>query len=442
MNNLHSLLYDGQLAWRSITGTPVLSALIVIAVGIGMGVFMTIITVFSAIVSSPNPEKAEVLYTYELDDHLVVKPGQEEDDATPLISYPDALALLKSTIPSLQSIHYESWLVFRQDANNVRPFWARVRLATPGFFPLFDVPFLYGGPWSQQQEDKQAPVIVLTKELNDKLFGGNNNVGEQLDIAGTSFKVVGIMDEFSPIPRYFEFGGGMFTELEGALVPFSLTPVLKLATNGARYCISPPNEERGFEGALTTDCNWLNHWVLLPTQAKREAYLEMLNNYSLEQRRVGRFQGPFRNRLYNLDEWLSRLELVSPYHYILLGVAVMFLTVCLVNTNALLLAKFSGNVGTNSVRRALGCSKRRLFRQQLIEITWFGVAGGALGLALSMLGVLALSQLVEEFAHTTQQSIQLIGIAIITAVVSAIIAGLYPAISACQSPPAQYLRTQ
>jgi len=233
--------YDLHLALKSIKKTPILSALMVAAIGIGIGACMTIITIYYLMTTNPNPDNSEQLYTYALHNNLAVSEGQEDEDPRLLSTYRDAMYILQSDIPTEQSVHYQSWAVYQNTADGVSPFWNLYRLATHGFFSMFDVPFLYGGAWSQQQEDNKAMVIVLTRETNNRLFGGENSVGETIEVGGDFYEVVGVMDTFKPIPKYYEFDGGLFDEIEGALVPFSLTPDIQLMKNsGRRSCLAMP----------------------------------------------------------------------------------------------------------------------------------------------------------------------------------------------------------
>jgi putative ABC transport system permease protein len=434
--------YDLQLALMSIRKTPVLSALMVAAIGIGIGACMTIFTTYYLMGANPNPDNGEQLYTYALHNHLTVEEGQEDDDPRLMSTYRDALYILQSDIPTEQSVHYQSWAVYRNLAGGVNPFWDLYRLATPGFFSLFDVPFLYGGAWNQEQEDSRAMVIVLTRDMNNKLFGGENSVGEKIEVGGEFYEIVGVMDHFEPLPKYFEFDNGLFNEIEGALVPFSLTPVIELMkNNGSRNCMALP-EGDDFQSYLDAECHWLHHWVRLPTPEKREAFYEMLNNYSLEQRRFGRFQGPFNNRVFNLMEWLEHLQIVGGPMTMLIGLALMFLIVCLLNTNALLFAKFTGRSAEVSLKRALGCSKKRLFRQHLLEIGLVGLVGGTLGLLLALVGLAGIKALFTNIENLAHLNSDLVIIAITASIISTLIAGLYPAWRTCQIAPAKYLKSQ
>jgi len=434
--------YDFQLALNSIKKTPVLSALMVAAVGIGIGACMTIITIYYLMSTDPNPDNSEQLYTYGLDNHLTVTEGQEDGRPRLMSTYRDALYILQSDIPTEQSVHYQTWAVYRNVEDGVNPFWNLFRLATPGFFSLFDVPFLYGEAWSQEQEDSKAMVIVLTREINDSLFGGENSVGKKIEVGDNFYEIIGVMDSFEPQPKYFEFDNGFFSDIRGALVPFSLTPVLELMKNsGGSSCVAIP-EGDDFQSYLDAECHWLHHWVRLPTEEKREAFSEMLDNYSLEQRRFGRFQGPFNNRLFSLMEWLEYLEIVDGTMIMLIGVAMMFLIVCLLNTNALLFAKFTGRSAEVSLKRALGCSKKRLFRQHLLEISLVGLVGGALGLLLALVGLAGIKAMMTDFDSLAHLNTDLVIIAIAASIISTLIAGLFPAWRTCQIAPAKYLKSQ
>ena len=127
----------------------------------------------------------------------------------------------------------------------------------------------------------------------------------------------------------------------------------------------------------------------------------------------------------------------------LLGLAFMFLSVCLLNTVALLLAKFSGNAARVGLRRALGASKAMIFRQNLVEVAVIGVSGSVLGLCLAWLGLLGVKSI--NLGHYDRLAVMdgnLIVFAVLISLASALIAGLYPTWRICQIPPATYLKTQ
>ncbi|UUZ56607.1 FtsX-like permease family protein [Massilia sp. H-1] len=95
------------------------------------------------------------------------------------------------------------------------------------------------------------------------------------------------------------------------------------------------------------------------------------------------------NKLYDVSEWLVYLKVVSNDSRLSAWLAFGFLLLCLVNTIGLLLAKFSVRAAEVGIRRALGASRKEIFRQFLVESAVVGLVGGFLGLVLA-LGALAL----------------------------------------------------
>src|SRR3546814_16398881 len=71
---------------------------------------------------------------------------------------------------------------------------------TADFFPMFDVPFRYGGPWRAEDGEKRARVAVISADLNQALFGGADSVGRQLQGRGPSGRIVGVPDDCGPRP--------------------------------------------------------------------------------------------------------------------------------------------------------------------------------------------------------------------------------------------------
>ena len=93
------------------------------------------------------------------------------------------------------------------------------------------------------------------------------------------------------------------------------------------------------------------------------------------------------NRLYDVDQWLDRNEVVQKDNRVLIGIALLFLGVCLVNVVGLLLAKFLNAAPLTGLRRALGASRRDIVRQHMTEVLLIGLAGGVLGLLLAVGGL-------------------------------------------------------
>ena len=101
---------------------------------------------------------------------------------------------------------------------------------------MFDVPFQYGSGWDQAADDASQMVVVLTKKTNEKAFGGENSVGQTLRLDGHDFKVVGVLDEWAPTPKFYDLNNGQFDEVEELFVPYGIGTQLEMQSAGNTNC--------------------------------------------------------------------------------------------------------------------------------------------------------------------------------------------------------------
>jgi putative ABC transport system permease protein len=181
-------------------------------------------------------------------------------------------------------------------------------------------------------------------------------------------------------------------------------------------------------------------WVQLDSPSRLTDYKSFLDSYVDEQKKLGRFERPLNNRLLDVKEWMRDQKVVSRDVEVQTGLAFAFLIVCLVNTVGLLLAKFTRKSGEIGLRRALGASRKEVFTQFLIESGVVGVTGGFLGLLLTGLGLIGVRALYTEYKSVAQLDWTMIATTILLAVVSALLAGLYPTWRACRVQPAAQLK--
>ncbi|MEJ2132505.1 MAG: FtsX-like permease family protein, partial [Gammaproteobacteria bacterium] len=201
-----------------------------------------------------------------------------------------------------------------------------------------------------------------------------------------SFRIVGVVDTWTPTPKFYDLTTGPFDETEEVYLPFNLIPELELSRSGNTSCWKPWDGTT-YREFLNSECIWVQFWAELRSAEEKRAYQASLDNYVSAQKELGRFPRPLNNRLSNVMEWMETQEVVMDEARILLAVAIMFLAVCLLNTLGLLLAKFLGKAPEIGLRRALGASKRKLFTQYLVESGCIGVAGGAAGLVIAWGGL-------------------------------------------------------
>lgn len=434
--------YHLRLALKSLGRSPALSALMVAAIALGIGVCMTMLAVYSLMSGDPIPRKSDVLYAVQLDNWDPNQPFAEPDEPPTQLTWRDAMALVERSPEGFRrtAMAGTSFVVEVPGSDEVRPTIVNARAATADFFPMFEVPFRHGAGWSAVADRDVEQVVVLSARLNDSLFGGEDSVGRRLRVGEQVLTVVGVLDDWDPAPRFYDLGEGAFEQTEGALVPLSLLQRNKdeWGINGSINCWSPPPPEGIFE----SECVFTQFWVELPDAAAVRDYHAFLDAYVGEQKQLGRFPRPLNNRLSDVNQWLDVNEVVADDNRVLLGLSFMFLAVCLLNTVGLLLAKFLGRAGDVGVRRALGASRRAVFLQHLTEVGLLGAVGGAGGLVLAWLGLAGVRSLFADYERVAHLNLELMVVAIGLAVLAGIAAGLYPAWRICSIPPAVYLKTQ
>ena len=185
----------------------------------------------------------------------------------------------------------------------------------------------------------------------------------------------------------------------------------------------------------------------LPTRADVARYRDYLRNDAAEQQRPGRFAWPPNVRLSNVRQWLSvplmpLMPVVPKASALSMIVPVSFLLICLVDVVALILARFMRRAPEIGAHRALGASRGAIYRQFLVEATAIGLAGGVLGLWLTARGMSGIGWVFElEVARLAQLDASLLLLTVLVAVLTTLIAALYPAWRAAQVQPAWQLKS-
>src|SRR3546814_13128008 len=106
----------------------------------------------------------------------------------------------------------------------MEPFFEDARYTTADFFPMFEVPFLYGHGWNATDDEASARVTVLTRELNDKLFGGTDSTGQTSRMDDVAVRLVGVLDSWRPT-AHFLIGRAACREREFANVSLTVVAV-------------------------------------------------------------------------------------------------------------------------------------------------------------------------------------------------------------------------
>ncbi|HEY4212478.1 MAG TPA: ABC transporter permease [Steroidobacteraceae bacterium] len=435
--------YYFNLALRSLRRNIILTVLMIAAIGIGIGASMTMLTVFRAASGDPIPQKSAQLFVPQIDNFGPQSgmPAQYADLLTPDLTYIDAIGFLRSQAATRQAAMYPTLLAITPTDPAHSPMQVDARATSGDFFPMFDVPFKFGGPWTRTEDDGHASVVVLTRKLNNLLFGGSNSVGQQLTVGGKPYRIIGVLDEWHPAPRFYDVGAQTFSGEDQLFLPFTRAIDEQMSTSSSFNCSGATGP--GWEGMLHSNCIWIRFWVELSTARDVASYNTFLHNYAAEQQQTGRFHWPPHVALRNVTQWLSYNHVVPAAVDTLTSVSFALLLVCVVNAIGLMLAKFMAGTGAVSVRRALGATREAVFAQFMVEAGVVGLVGGLVGVGLTKLGLVSCRAVLDEdLSVLTRFHGSDVLIALAVALVATLLAGLYPTWRAMQVQPASQLKAQ
>ena len=431
--------YYLDLAWHSLKRNKVLTALMVLAIALGIGASMTMITVLHVMTADPMPGRSGKLFYPQLDPQGMdgyIKTSDPPDEMT----WMDAMNLLHAHKGVRQAAMSGGRVTVVPPQGATHAFMADARYATADFFPMFGVPFVAGSGWMAGDDDKHARVAVIARELADKLYGTPQAVGQTLRLGKYDFRVIGVIDRWNPAPHFYDLSAGDYAKPEQVFLPFETAMELKQGIRGSMMCWG----DFPADGNMTkaNGCAWVQFWVQLDTPVQVASYRDFLVNYSAQQKALGRFARPPNVRLRDVMQWLDYNHVVPGSVQLQTLLALGFLLVCLVNTVAMLLVKFLRRGGELSVRRAMGASKRSVFAQLLVEAALVGLAGGVVGLLLAAFGLWVVRQQPVEYAAYAHMDGSMLGATVVLAVCATLLAALFPAWRACRLVPARLLKTQ
>ena len=439
------------LGARSLRRNPVLTALTVLILAIGIAACMTSFTVLALLSADPIPGvpgQSQRLYVPRFDttsaSNTRASPGPDLQmgwlDAEPLLrQVPGA-----GTAPRRTALYGVSMTL-----TPARPELERTReqgmAATADFFALFGAPFAAGGAWSAADDERGADVVVISAAFARQLFGAEAAsaqalLGRSIRLDDRAFRVVGVLADWQPVPRVYRIlGSGALGPVEPYFLPLRSALALELSNQGWVNCSG--SVEPGWANFLRAECGWLQFWVELRPQDV-PAYRAFLQQHVAEQRRLGRMQRSDTVELTPLAVWTAERGVVSDDTRLQAGLALAFFAACLVNVMGLLAARYTARAGEVGVRRALGATRRQIFLQFLVESSVIGAAAAALGLALSFGGLALLGRRSDGLATVAQMNGPLLAATVALSIGGALLAALWPTWRAAGVRPALQLKSQ
>jgi putative ABC transport system permease protein len=403
---MESLFQDLRYGARMLLKQPGFTLIAVITLGLGIGANTAIFSIVNAVLLRPLPYlDAARFVVIESGDRSKgvekyggVAPANFWDYQTQQQSFTHLVAI--SGMP----------LTIGGDQPETVP----GSVVTTNYFAALNVQPLLGRTFNESDGCFQCPtVILLSYKLWVRRFGANPQiVGQKLP--ASNVEVIGVM------PPDFKYP----TNLDEVIWQPMAKDSSEMANRANRYF--------GMYGLLKPGV------TMEQAQTELQAITARLEaRYPKENKNLGIAVHPFRARL--VREVKSSL-------LILLGAVGFVLLIACANVANLLLAKAAGRQRELAIRAALGAGRGRLLRQLLLESLLLAVAGSAAGLLLAWwarAGLLAL--LPKEYSYLRLDDqlqldwrVQLFaaGIALLTA----LLAGLLPALQASRSALNEFLK--
>ncbi|MFN2444101.1 MAG: ABC transporter permease [Vicinamibacterales bacterium] len=415
-----TFIADVRHTLRLARKSPLLTALTVLALALGIGATSAIFTVVHSVLMKPLP--------YHESDRLVAvwsdatKQGRPRNTISPA-NYRD-FQQMNHTLDGLEA--YFSFVTpFELVADGPSEVAIGVTV-TPRLFDLLGRAPLLGQGF---QHDQYAFEVLLSHGYWQRRFGGDPAVvGRTLQVQNNQATVIGVMPQDFTFPYGSMLGPSGFTRSTtiDIWVPMAFEGAIAAATR----MLTP-------QGQLVRGTHWLGAIGRMKRGVTVDEVQADLSTVSrqLEQTYPDTNGGWGATIVPVLEQTVGTVR--GPLLILLVGVAFVLL-MATVNVSSLVLARSVSRQKELATRMALGAGRRRVVQQALTEGLLLAVAGGLAGLLLGRWGVGALVALappdlprVQEIAPDTR----LLLVTALVALVTGILVGLLPALAAARVSP-------
>ncbi len=385
------LKQDLRYTARTLLRTPgfALTAIVVVALGIGANTAAFSVADFVLIRSLPFPDSERLVKIWEKE------PGYKMEFSP--ANYRDVQRMSKSFEQMGAFVPGAVNLVGQGDPQRI--FDSEV---TSRVIPLLGAQPLLGRVFTALDEKPGAPgTLILSYQLWQSQFAGDTGVlGRHVILDDRPFAVIGVM------PAHFHFPSAEV----GLWLPRQFADQ-EFKDRNDNYLEVVGRLKRGV--------------ALEQARAEIDVIMDQLRQqYPGENQHTGASVNFLRDELSNR----SRVMLIA-----LLGASACVLLIACANLATLLLTRSLGRQRELAVRAALGAGRDRLVRQSMTESMLLAALGGGLGILVALTAVPLLSKLVPNtlpIASTPQVDLRVLVFAALLTIVTGVVFGVLPAFRA------------
>jgi predicted permease len=350
---LESLLRDLKHGMRTLFKHPGVTAIAILSIGLGIGANATIFSIVSRFVLRPAPvgDPATLLALHTTHE------GDRCCNNFPFPIYTD----VRDQARSFSGVAAYDELVPASIAGSGEPERVWGQAVSANFFNVIELPMIVGRGFTTDEERQQA--VVLGAGLWRRRFNADPKiVGKTVVLSGHAFTVVGV----SP---------AAFHGIDQIIIAEFWVPL------GSENLLAIGRPDQA-----SREQHWLEVVARLApgvTRAQAAAELKTLaGRYAIAYPKTDKGNGFVFQQAGSLPQ--SVWQTVYLFLAALAVVVLLVLTIAGANVANLLFAQAAARQREMAVRLALGATRAHLRRQVLVESLLIGIAGGALGVLLSL----------------------------------------------------------
>lgn len=393
---------DLRLAVRRLRKRPGFTVLALVTLSVGIGANVAIFSVVNGVLLRPLP--------YPEPDRLVTLGEMAATGDTFEVSYPnfrdwrEASSSLESLV-AMQT--FEATLRGGESSERVQ-----AAFASPELFSLLGQRPIVGRIFLAEENQPGAdPVVLLGEQVWERQFGADPaTVGRAVRINGFQVTVIGVMPRGSELTRDVSLWLPLESTANRQRSNRAVHTLLVLGRLSPGVSLDAAQRELSGVAARV-----------------HEAHAGEDPGHGV---RVIGLQGLLVNE--------AQLALLA-----LFGAVAFLLLITCTNIADLQLARAAGRQREMAVRSALGASRSRLVREQLVESLLLALAGGAAGVLLAVWGLEVLVRMASSFVPRVEEvsiDIAVLGFTLVISLATGVVFGLWPAWRASRTDLAHALR--